>query len=158
MEKSKKLLEPNKDESQFISNLKVNPHRPNIDMSFYEDFSLRGIQVDRVDHQLLVCSFKVPPRLTDNNGNLAPGAIANLVDEIGGLVIYREGLPMNVSVNISISYVSTAKLDDELEVSSRLLGRRGFIFGTMVSLKNKSTGETIAEGRHTLFSKHASKM
>jgi hypothetical protein len=47
----------------------------------------------------------------DREGNLAPGAIANLVDEIGGLVIYREGLPMNASISMSISYVSTAKVD-----------------------------------------------
>lgn len=49
--------------------------------------------------------------LQDRNGNLASGAIASLVDDIGAVVIYREGLPMNVSVTMSISYVSTAKVD-----------------------------------------------
>ncbi|KNA11780.1 hypothetical protein SOVF_131980 [Spinacia oleracea] len=152
------MLEVSKDESQIVSKLAVHPHRPNLDFSFYEDFTLRGIRVDRVESQLVVCSFKVPPRLTDRNGNLGSGAIANLVDEIGAVVIYREGLPMNVSVTMSISYVSTAKVDDELEVTSKLLGRKGSIFGTIVVLKNKATGETIAEGRHSLFSKHASKI
>uniref|UniRef100_A0A803NE39 Uncharacterized protein n=1 Tax=Chenopodium quinoa TaxID=63459 RepID=A0A803NE39_CHEQI len=47
----------------------------------------------------------------DRNGNLASDTIANLVDELGAVVIYREGLPMNVSVTMSISYVSTAKVD-----------------------------------------------
>ncbi|XP_021853942.1 uncharacterized protein [Spinacia oleracea] len=158
MEKAKEMLEVSKDESQIVSKLAVHPHRPNLDFSFYEDFTLRGIRVDRVESQLVVCSFKVPPRLTDRNGNLGSGAIANLVDEIGAVVIYREGLPMNVSVTMSISYVSTAKVDDELEVTSKLLGRKGSIFGTIVVLKNKATGETIAEGRHSLFSKHASKI
>uniref|UniRef100_A0A803MZG4 Uncharacterized protein n=1 Tax=Chenopodium quinoa TaxID=63459 RepID=A0A803MZG4_CHEQI len=32
----------------------------------------------------------------DRNGNLASGTIANLVDELGAVVIYREGLPMNI--------------------------------------------------------------
>uniref|UniRef100_A0A803KRN6 Thioesterase domain-containing protein n=1 Tax=Chenopodium quinoa TaxID=63459 RepID=A0A803KRN6_CHEQI len=178
MEKAKGTIEASKEESEIVSKLDVHPHRPHLDFSFYEDFTLRGISVDRVEPQLVVCSFKVPPRLTDRNGNLASGAIANLVDELGAVVIYREGLPMNVSVTMSISYVSTANVDvcvtsilellvivyhadhtlDELEVTSRLLGRKGFVFGTTVVLKNKATGETIAEGRHTLFSKHASKI
>lgn len=65
---------------------------------------------------------------------------------------------MSASVNMSISYVSPAKVDDELEVSSRLLGKKGFISGTVVMLKNKATRQIIAEGRHTLFSKPASKI
>lgn len=32
--------------------------------SFYEDFSLRGIRVNRVDPGFISCSFKVPLRLT----------------------------------------------------------------------------------------------
>ncbi|KMT05122.1 hypothetical protein BVRB_7g172730 [Beta vulgaris subsp. vulgaris] len=151
-------LKLSKEESESVCKVAVNPHRPNLELSFYEDFTLRGIRVHRVEPELIVCSFKVPPRLTDRNGNLASGAIASLVDDIGAVVIYREGLPMNVSVTMSISYVSTAKVDDELEITSRLLGQKGAVFGTSVLLKNKATGETIAEGRHTLFSKHASKI
>lgn len=37
--------------------------------------------------------------------------MANLVDEMGGALVHVEGLPMNVSVDMSISYLSTAKLD-----------------------------------------------
>ncbi|KAL2898778.1 Acyl-coenzyme A thioesterase 13 [Bienertia sinuspersici] len=158
MEKAKEMLKLSKQESDTVSKLTVNPHLPNLEMSFYEDFSLRGIRVDRVEPGLVVCSFKVPPRLTDRDDKLTPGAIANLVDEIGAVVIYREGLPMNVSVTMSISYVSTAKVDDELEITSRLLGQKGSTFGTIVLFKNKASGDIVAEGRHTLFSKHASKI
>ena len=49
--------------------------------------------------------------LQDRTGKLASGAIANLVDEVGGAVVHVEGLPMNVSVDMSISFLSTAKLD-----------------------------------------------
>lgn len=48
--------------------------------------------------------------LQDRSGRLANGAIANLVDEVGGAVVHVEGLPMNVSVDMCISYMSTAKL------------------------------------------------
>lgn len=42
---------------------------------------------------------------------MANGAIATLVDEVGGAVIHEEGLPMNVSVDMSISFLSAAYLD-----------------------------------------------
>lgn len=47
----------------------------------------------------------------DKDGNLSNGAIANLVDVAGASLIYVTGLPMNVSVDMSISYVSKAKID-----------------------------------------------
>ncbi|KAG4954951.1 hypothetical protein JHK82_040524 [Glycine max] len=87
---------------------------------------------------------------------LANGAIVNLVDEVGGVVIHEEGLPMNVSVDMSISFLSYTL--DELEITSRLLGSKGGYSGTIVLLKNKATGELIAEGRHSLFGRHNSKM
>ncbi|XP_019248092.1 PREDICTED: acyl-coenzyme A thioesterase 13-like isoform X2 [Nicotiana attenuata] len=94
----------------------------------------------------------------DREGKLASGAIANLVDEVGGAVVFVEGLPMNVSVDMSISFLSSAKADDELEIVGRVLGQKGGYSGTNVLVKNKATGELIAEGRHSLFGKHASKM
>lgn len=49
--------------------------------------------------------------LQDSNGKLANGAIATLVDEVGGAVIHEEGLPMNFSVDMSISFLSTAHVN-----------------------------------------------
>ncbi|PON42766.1 Thioesterase domain containing protein [Parasponia andersonii] len=159
MEKVKQFLEPNQEESEIVSRILAIPsHRPGVDASFYEDFALRGIRVDRVERGLVVCTFKVPPRLTDRNGRLASGAIANMVDVVGASVVYAEGLPMNVSVDMSISFLSTAKVNDELEITSRVLGQKGGYSGTSVLLRNKATGELIAEGRHSLFGKHASKL
>ncbi|KAL4573180.1 hypothetical protein LXL04_019977 [Taraxacum kok-saghyz] len=63
--------------------------------------------LDRFQPGFVSCSFIVPPRLTDRNGNLAVGAIASLVDEIGA----TKYVPINVSVDMSISYLSTAKLN-----------------------------------------------
>lgn len=47
----------------------------------------------------------------DRSGKLASGAIANLVDEIGCAVIYDKDLPEPVSVDMSISYMSSADVD-----------------------------------------------
>ncbi|GAB2274436.1 hypothetical protein Dimus_009206 [Dionaea muscipula] len=93
--------------------------------------------------------------LQDRNGNLAAGAIANLVDIVGNALIYKVDNPMNVSVNMSISYQSLAKLDDELEVTSRLVGHKGAVSGTCVVIKSKVSGEIVAEGRHSLFRRYS---
>ncbi|CAL5353102.1 unnamed protein product [Camellia sinensis] len=158
MEKARESLKLTDEESELVSRLNVPPHQVNIESSFYEDFTVKGIRVDRVDPGFIACTFKVPPRHTDRSGKLCTGAIANLVDEVGGAVVYVEGLPMNVSVDMSISVLSTAKLDDELEITSRVLGQRGGYFGTIVLIRNKATGKVVAEGRHSLFGKHASKL
>ncbi|KAK9279573.1 hypothetical protein L1049_013252 [Liquidambar formosana] len=158
MERAKEFLELTQDESASMSRLTVHPHQVGVEHSFYEDFALKGIRVDRVEPGLVSCTFKVPPRLADRTGKLSTGAIANLVDEVGGAVVYVEGLPMNVSVDMSISHISTAKVDDELEITSRVLGQKGGYSGTIVLLRNKATGDVIAEGRHSLFGKRTSKI
>lgn len=156
-EKVKQLLELSNEESEFVSRLVIHPHRFGHETSFYEDFALRGIRVDRVEPGLVSCTFKVPRRLTDRSGKLASGAIANLVDEVGGILVQCEN-PNNVSVDMSISFLGSAKLNDELEITSRILGQRGGYSGNIVLVKNRVTGELIAEGRHSLFGRHASKL
>ncbi|OWM68759.1 putative esterase F42H10.6 [Punica granatum] len=158
MEKAKEYLSVPEDEAEAVSRLTVPARPPGNYPSYYESFTLRGLIVDRVERGLIVCTFTVPSRLADHSGNLATGAIANLVDEIGYAVLHVEGVPICVSVNMSISYLSTAKAGDKLEITSKVLGQRGAYSGTMVLLRNKESGEIIAEGRHSLFSPHASKL
>ncbi|XP_076901876.1 uncharacterized protein LOC143556449 [Bidens hawaiensis] len=137
---------------------------------FYDDFALRGIRVHQLQPAFISCSFTVPPRhsfpiylhcllaIQDRNGDMAMGAIANFIDEIGGALLYEKDAPMKVSVDMSISYLSTAKVNDELEISAKLLGGKGAYNGTLVLVKNKASGQLIAEGRHSLFSKPTSKI
>ncbi|XP_050369432.1 uncharacterized protein LOC126787613 isoform X1 [Argentina anserina] len=119
--------------------------------NIYDYIAVTGIRVDQVEPGLVVSTFKVPSRLTDGAGNLSNGAIANIVDIVAHSPIYVVGQPANVSVDISISYVSTAKVNDELEITSTVLGQRGRYSAILVCLKNKATGEIIAEGRHSMF-------
>ncbi|CAI9778726.1 unnamed protein product [Fraxinus pennsylvanica] len=55
-------------------------------------------------------SFKVIHHLTNKNGNIVPGAVATLVDELAA-VIQVEGRPVDVSIDMSINYLSTAKME-----------------------------------------------
>ncbi|XP_020423071.1 acyl-coenzyme A thioesterase 13 isoform X2 [Prunus persica] len=145
MEDAKKCLELTPDESEAVSRVVVPEIRVGKEPSLYDLFATTGIRVDRVEPGFAVCSFK------DKDGNLSNGAIANLVDVAGASLIYVMGLPMNVSVDMSISYVSKAKIDDELEITSKRLGQKGGYSGTSVLMRNKATGEIVAEGRHSLF-------
>ncbi|KAK8352473.1 hypothetical protein V6Z12_A05G096500 [Gossypium hirsutum] len=111
MEKAKEFLQLNKEEAETVLRLNIQPTRVGSQCSFYEDFALRGIRVDTVQPGFVSCTLKVPPRLSDKSGNLAKGAVANLVDEVGAAVVHVEGLPMNVSVDMSISFLGTAKLN-----------------------------------------------
>ncbi|KAL8139934.1 hypothetical protein V2J09_005955 [Rumex salicifolius] len=158
MERAQKLVEVSEEDDERVSELKIPSHQLHVGPSFYEDFALRGIRVDRVDSTYISCTFRVPPRLLDRDGSMAGGAIANLIDIVGNALIYKADRPMNVSVDMSISYLSTAKAHDELEVSSKLLGNRGLISETSVVIKNKATGQLIAQGRHSLFSRPRTKL
>ncbi|XP_042491487.1 acyl-coenzyme A thioesterase 13 isoform X1 [Macadamia integrifolia] len=159
MEKAREALGLTKEESEAVSQLTIHPREANSGPSFYEAFALRGIRVDRVEPGFVACTFKVPPRLTqDASGNLSPGAIVGLVDEVGAAAIHIEGFPIEVSVDMSIAYLSAARANDELEVTSKALGCKGCYFGTIVQLKNKATGEVVAEGRHSLYGKARSKI
>ncbi|EYU45972.1 hypothetical protein ABFS82_04G085400 [Erythranthe guttata] len=160
MERAREFIEKTTagEEADRVSRLTFPTHQPHSEPSFWEYFVLRGIRVEQVRPGSFVCSFKVPPRLTDINGNLSNGAIAAMVDEIGAAAVHHDGQPMDVSVDMSISYISPAKMNDELEITSRLLGRQGAYSGASVLIQNKTTGEVVAEGRHSLFSIPASKM
>ncbi|CAL9163727.1 unnamed protein product [Musa hybrid cultivar] len=158
MEKARAILSVGEEESGRVARLDVRPHRAGHAASFYEGFATRGLRVDCIRPGFLSCTFKVPPRLTDAGGTLSPGAIANLVDEVAAAVIHSEGHHMKISVDMSISYMCAVKVDDELEIISKVLGHKGGYSGTYVLLRNKATGEVVAEGRHSLFGKLVSKI
>uniref|UniRef100_A0A1D1Y372 Acyl-coenzyme A thioesterase 13 n=1 Tax=Anthurium amnicola TaxID=1678845 RepID=A0A1D1Y372_9ARAE len=105
------FLSLTEESSERVGSLVVLPHPKWPSTSFYEAFSLRGIRVDRIEPGFVCCSFRVPPRLTGADGNLSSGAIASLVDEVGWAAIHADGHDMKVSVDMSIAYMSTSKLD-----------------------------------------------
>ncbi|MQM00481.1 hypothetical protein Taro_033216 [Colocasia esculenta] len=151
------FLSPTAEESERVGSLVVLPHRTGKTPSFFEGFALLGVRIDRIEPGFVCCSFRVPPRLTGADGNLSPGAIAALVDEVGSAAMLADGHQTKVSVDMSIAYMSPAKLDDELEITSRVLGHKGGYSGTVVLFKKKTTGEVVAEGRHSMFGNFLSK-
>lgn len=64
MERAKMFLGVTPDESEAVSRLAVPERQAGEGKSFFDAFALAGMRVVRVEPGLVVCSFKVPPRLT----------------------------------------------------------------------------------------------
>ncbi|XP_077222944.1 uncharacterized protein LOC143856568 [Tasmannia lanceolata] len=157
MEQARVFLALKKEEEEGVSQLTVIPHRRGV-QSFFEGFSLRNVQVDRIEPGFIACTFKVPPRLTDATGNLSSGAIATIVDAIGGAAIVADGLPLKATLNMAITYLSNAKANDELEIITRTMGHKGALSGASVIVSKKITGDLIATCQLSCFGKVLSKI
>ncbi|XVE88874.1 hypothetical protein DITRI_Ditri19aG0103700 [Diplodiscus trichospermus] len=75
-----------------------------------ESRTLQGLRVVRAQRGFLLCNFNVPDHATDVNGNWHIGAIATIIDNVGGAAVYSINDRLNVTVNFNISYYSTAKI------------------------------------------------
>nr|GMD69294.1 acyl-coenzyme A thioesterase 13-like [Ipomoea batatas] len=116
MEKAKESVEASKEEAERVSSLSFTPHRQGVDhTTFYSYFCLRGIRVD-------ICR---------------PGFILLPLSKS----LHDSPSSFNVTVAISITYLSTAKLHAGF-------GNMGSYFGTSIVVKNKASGEIIADGEN----------
>ncbi|PPD80229.1 hypothetical protein GOBAR_DD22837 [Gossypium barbadense] len=120
-----------------------------------ESRSLAGLQVIEARTGFLRCNFIVPLlasvisllflifRLFQNfkfKGNWHVGAIATIIDNVGGAAIYSTGHHLKVTVNFNITYYSTAKIQDEVEIEAKVKGNKGKLTSMAVEVRNKSNG------------------
>nr|GMD69293.1 acyl-coenzyme A thioesterase 13-like [Ipomoea batatas] len=111
MEKAKESVEASKEEAERVSSLSFTPHRLGVDLTtFYRYFSLRGIRVDCCRPGFISCTSKSLHASSIKKGESGCGAIATLVDEVGCAILMWKVWAFNVTVDISITYLSTAKL------------------------------------------------
>eukprot|EP00262_Sarcandra_glabra_P009260 TRINITY_DN2336_c0_g2_i1.p1 TRINITY_DN2336_c0_g2~~TRINITY_DN2336_c0_g2_i1.p1 ORF type:complete len:192 (-),score=43.28 TRINITY_DN2336_c0_g2_i1:248-739(-) len=128
-------------------------------LKFFDPFVMQGIAVDLIEPGRVLCSFKVPSRLLNIAGFLHGGATASLVDVIGSAAILALGAPTSgVSLEISISYLDSAFLDEEIEIEAKVLRVGKAIGVVIVELRKKKTGKVVAHGRHTKYLNVSSKL
>ncbi|KAJ4824007.1 hypothetical protein Tsubulata_033104 [Turnera subulata] len=108
--------------------------------------TLDGLKILDAQKGLLRCSFVVTDRVTDSDGNWHVGAIATSVDVIGLLAVYSYVNEARISSDFTISYYSSAKLHEEVEIEARVVGNRGLIASVVVDARRKSDGQLIASG------------
>ncbi|XWS33069.1 hypothetical protein CRYUN_Cryun22dG0046800 [Craigia yunnanensis] len=126
---------------------------------FFENFIMQGLRVDLIEQGRLLCSMKVPPRLLNAGNFLHGGATAALVDLVGSAVIHTYGVSSSgVSVEINVSYLDAAYVDEEIEIEARGLRVGKTVAVVSVEFRKKNTGKTVAQGRHTKYLAVQSKM
>ncbi|XP_047310519.1 acyl-coenzyme A thioesterase 13-like [Impatiens glandulifera] len=126
---------------------------------FIEPFIMQGLHLDLVEAGRIVCSMKVPPRLLNTGNFLHGGATAALVDVVGSAVICTVGtFHTGVSVEISVSYLDSAYVGEEIEIEAKTLRVGKAIAVVTVEFRKKQSGKIIAQGRHTKYLAVASKI
>merc|ERR1711915_502688 len=118
--------------------------------NFFESFALRGIYIQQITHGRLLCTFTVPPRLVEENGHWRASALMTLVDDVCGAVIMTCGLPLKVSIDYNVSYISAVKVQDEIEIDARVVGHKGGLSTVVVELRKKGTAEIVALARQSI--------
>ncbi|XP_059645066.1 uncharacterized protein LOC132286715 isoform X3 [Cornus florida] len=114
--------------------------------------TLEGIQIEHVEKGLIRCKFVVPKHLSDKDGNWQVGAMATLIDVIGSAAIFTCTPHLKGSVVIDISYFSTAKIQEEVEIEAKVVGQTGKILGVVVVISKKGGGEMISLGKQWMAS------
>ncbi|XP_061598443.1 acyl-coenzyme A thioesterase 13 [Cololabis saira] len=98
----------------------------------------------------VVCGMRVEEEHTNRFGTLHGGLTATLVDVVSTVAImYSERGTPGVSVDMNITYMSAAKLGEDVLITAQVLKQgRSLAFAT-VDLTSKATGKLLAQGRHT---------
>ncbi|XP_045717678.1 acyl-coenzyme A thioesterase 13 [Phyllostomus hastatus] len=98
----------------------------------------------------VTCELRVEEEHTNKLGTLHGGLTATLVDTISTLALLctERALP-GVSVDMNITYMSPAKLGEDVVITAHILKQGRTLAFTSVDLTSKATGKLVAQGRHT---------
>ncbi|KAL1993372.1 hypothetical protein VTN49DRAFT_3321 [Thermomyces lanuginosus] len=133
--------------------LKVwNRSRPN---SPIYQFLLDDVEVYDASTGVVRARLKVSDRHLNSKNSLHGSFSATVVDWAGGLAIASHGLDSTgVSTDIHVSYLSGAKLGDQLEIEGRAdkVGK-SLAFTTVTISKRGEDGQlvVVAQGSHTKY-------
>ncbi|XP_040092873.1 acyl-coenzyme A thioesterase 13-like [Oryx dammah] len=98
----------------------------------------------------VICEMKVEEQHTNKMGTLHGGMPATLVDVISTLALLCTERGMaRVSIDMNITYISPAKMGEDILITAHVLKEGRSISFASVDLTNKATGKLIAQGRHT---------
>ncbi|XP_053104296.1 acyl-coenzyme A thioesterase 13 [Hemicordylus capensis] len=100
----------------------------------------------------VICELKVEEEHTNRGGTLHGGLTATLVDVVStAALLYSERGAPGVSVDMNITYMSAAKMGEEILITAEILKQGRTLAFANVDLTNKATGKLIAQGRHTKY-------
>ncbi|KAF5466590.1 hypothetical protein F2P56_016506 [Juglans regia] len=112
-----------------------------------EAIAMEGLQVVQARKGFILCHFLVPRRLSDRDGNWHVGAMATLIDNVGGAAIWSSVGNVKSTVNLNISYYSTAKIQEEVEIEAKVVAEKETLVAVVVEIRKRSNGELVALGK-----------
>ncbi|XP_044354514.1 uncharacterized protein [Triticum aestivum] len=108
---------------------------------------LAGARISLSEHGRVVCSFQVPPPLTDSDGTWHAGALAAAVDNMCSAVVFTVVGAPTATVHYGLSYFSPVACNDEVQLDGRVVGRKGKLTAAVVRVRKMGSGELVAIGR-----------
>ncbi|KAI4329236.1 hypothetical protein L6164_021523 [Bauhinia variegata] len=128
-----------------------------------EALTTKNLLVVEAHKGFLLCNLIIPNTVADRDGNWHVGAIATLIDNVGSAAIYSDTASVPVSVDFSISFYSTAKVQEEVELKATVVGKKEKLTSVVVEISKTRNGELIAVGKQWMASTnsnayHASKL
>ncbi|XP_012447581.1 uncharacterized protein LOC105770789 [Gossypium raimondii] len=121
----------------------LNKEMPHVEL---QNITAKGLIIDHARKGFVRCTFIIPPSASDAHGNWQVGAIATIVDIVASMAICTETAIIrgNVTMDYNISYYSSAKIQEEVEIVAKVVGNKGKLSSTRVEVKKKDDGELIA--------------
>ncbi|KAI7747753.1 hypothetical protein M8C21_006147, partial [Ambrosia artemisiifolia] len=113
-----------------------------IPSKLFEPMIMSGLKLDLIERGRIICSMNVPPRLLNvDNNSLHGGATTSLVDVIGGVAIrtVNNATTTGVSVEINVSYMDAAYVEDEIEIEAKALCVGKIVAVATIEFRNKKT-------------------
>jgi acyl-coenzyme A thioesterase 13 len=126
------------------------PHSP-----IYQ-FLLSDVQLTHASKGLLRARLLLTKNHINAHGGIHGSVSATIVDWVGGMVIatHDNRTKTGVSTDIHISYVSSAKEGDWIEIegrTSKVGGTLAFTTATISKIVDGAPGPVVATGSHTKF-------
>ncbi|PPS06992.1 hypothetical protein GOBAR_AA13648 [Gossypium barbadense] len=113
---------------------------------------LQGLRVTHAEKDFMRFDFVVPNTVSDVDGNWHVGALASLLDLIGIVTIYSFVNRVISTVDFSASYYSTTKIQEHVEIESKVTANRGKLLHVVIEVRRKGNGEVIAVGKQWMAS------
>ncbi|KAJ4952949.1 hypothetical protein NE237_029781 [Protea cynaroides] len=112
-----------------------------------QHMSLIGLQIVQVQRVSILFRLILRKELADRTGNCHVGAIAAIIDAAGATAVAAYTGDLKVSVDFNISYLSTVKIEEEVEIEAKMTAHRGKVSLTTVEFRRKKDGKVIALGK-----------
>ncbi|XP_010535171.1 PREDICTED: uncharacterized protein LOC104810529 [Tarenaya hassleriana] len=116
-------------------------------ISHVESLILHGLEIVHVGRGILRCNMLLTDRVSDGAGNWSVGARAAAMDTIGAVAVYSDGDGVFSSVDFNCSFYSTAKIQEEVEMEAKVVGRNGSLKSAKIEIRRKGNGDLVAMGR-----------